>query len=136
MQTFLPYDSFASSLRILDTSRLGKQRLEARQILMTLRGESNGWAHHPAVKMWKGYENALIQYMNESILQWEHRGFKNTMWMESINGTVELPHWFGMSVFHTSHKSNLLRKNPKHYGQFGWEVPLGLPYFWPKGKED
>lgn len=33
MQTFLPYPDFAESAKVLDNGRLGKQRLEAKQIL-------------------------------------------------------------------------------------------------------
>lgn len=36
MQTFLPYPSFTHSLACLDNKRLGKQRVEAKQILMAL----------------------------------------------------------------------------------------------------
>ena len=32
---------------------------------------------------------------------------------------------------HRSHQSNLLRKEPAYYRQFGWNVPEDLPYFWP-----
>lgn len=34
MQTFLPYSSFASSVSVLDTLRLGKQRVEAMQLVI------------------------------------------------------------------------------------------------------
>ena len=33
MQTFLPYDSFEESASVLDWKRLGKQRVEAMQIV-------------------------------------------------------------------------------------------------------
>ena len=32
---------------------------------------------------------------------------------------------------HASHRSNLLRKEPAHYTQFGWTEPPDLPYVWP-----
>ena len=32
MQTFLPYPNFVASARALDTKRLGKQRVDTRQI--------------------------------------------------------------------------------------------------------
>lgn len=59
MQTFLPYQSFSDSASALDRQRLGKQRVEAWQILQALTGASRGWAHHPAAKMWRGFERAL-----------------------------------------------------------------------------
>ena len=67
MQTFLPHSNFRKTARYLDYRRLGKQRVEAYQILNVLTGKSkgNGWKNHPAVKMWKGYENALKLYLNK-----------------------------------------------------------------------
>ena len=64
MQTFLPYADFVKTAKCLDYRRLGKQRVEAFQILNILEGKTTkaGWKHHPAVLMWKGYENALKKY--------------------------------------------------------------------------
>ena len=42
MQTFLPYPDFTQSAKTLDYRRLGKQRVEAWQILNALRGVSKG----------------------------------------------------------------------------------------------
>ncbi len=38
MQTFLPYPDFKESFRALDSKRLGKQRVEAFQILNAIMG--------------------------------------------------------------------------------------------------
>jgi hypothetical protein len=54
MQTFLPVANFKESAKILDYRRLGKQRVEARQILNALQGKSKGWANHPATKCGEG----------------------------------------------------------------------------------
>jgi hypothetical protein len=79
MQTFLPYPSFSESAKVLDNKRLGKQRVEAYQILRVLCGESTGWQHHPAVKMWKGFEWALWSYGQDICIEWIRRGFKDTV---------------------------------------------------------
>jgi hypothetical protein len=81
MQTFLPYASFEQTATILDWKRLGKQRLEGMQIMkiITTPGYVGAWAHHPAVKMWRGYENALKLYVNTMITEWKCRGYVNTM---------------------------------------------------------
>jgi hypothetical protein len=133
MQTFLPYPNIKKSLKSLDYKRLGKQRVEAFQILNILleRTDKKAWKNHPAVLMWKGYENALKLYLNKSIKLWISRGYKNTMKLEKIQGKIILPKWFGNKEFHNSHKSNLLRKNPEHYVQFSKEVPNDLDYIWP-----
>ena len=54
MQTFLPRESFIESNQSLDYRRLGKQRVEAKQILNVLlnRTETKGWRNHPITKMW------------------------------------------------------------------------------------
>jgi hypothetical protein len=133
MQTFLPYPNFEKSVKVLDNKRLGKQRVEAYQILNILlnRTKTKGWRNHPAVKMWKGYENALKSYFNESIKEWKQRGFINNMELEKISGKIILPSWIGNRKFHSSHKSNLLRKDKEYYSKFGWKESENLPYFWP-----
>ena len=88
MQTFLPYKSFKESFKTLDYQRLGKQRVEAFQVLNVLLGRTTtgGWRNHPITKMWKGYENALKEYLNECIDEWVDRGYNNTMKHEVIEG--------------------------------------------------
>lgn len=143
MQTFLPYPSFSESAKVLDNKRLGKQRVEAYQILRVLLGESTGWKHHPAVKMWEGYEGSLCRYAEDICREWISRGFKDSI-LEKLNimrmtigmgkewESYNSPEWLGDKWFHTSHRSNLLRKDPIHYGKFGWTEPSTLPYVWPK----
>ena len=63
MQTFLPYPDFNKSIQALEYRRLGKQRVEAYQILRTIK-TGGGWSHHPTVKMWRGHINALKLYHN------------------------------------------------------------------------
>ena len=137
VQTFLPYPSFGLSVSCLDWRRLGKQRVEALQILNTLHGLSKGkgWSNHPAVKMWKGYENALSYYKNCCIVEWIRRGYNNTMKLETVED-YQLPEWFGREDFHASHRSNLLRKDSNHYGQFEWKETSELPYVWPTQKQN
>ena len=76
MQTFLPYADFVKTAKCLDYRRLGKQRVEAFQILNILEGKTTkaGWKHHPAVLMWEGYENALKKYFNDISSEWKSRG--------------------------------------------------------------
>ena len=66
MQTFLPYESFKQSARVLDWRRLGKQRVEGMQIINAIEGKPRqdskpykGWLNHPATVMWRPYLNAL-----------------------------------------------------------------------------
>jgi hypothetical protein len=43
----------------------------------------------------------------------------------------ERPSWLGDDAVHASHRSNLLRKDLRHYSRFGWTEPDDLEYVWP-----
>lgn len=136
MQTFLPYPDFAASAAVLDDVRLGKQRVEAYQIVRTLLGITTGWRHHPGVKMWRGHADALIDYGVAMCAEWTKRGRADTVAAKllahrSSDPAAALPVWLGDEQFHASHRSNLLRKDRDWYGRFGWAEPDDLPYVWP-----
>ncbi len=139
MQTFLPYDSFAETVKVLDWRRLGKQRVECYQIFRVLAGETKAWANHPAVKMWRVYEGYLCDYLDNVVSEWARRGYNHSdEFHEKIVGVSNrffgndaVPPWLGDPAFHASHRSNLLRKDPVHYSRFGWTEPDNLPYVWP-----
>jgi hypothetical protein len=135
VQTFLPYPDFAESARVLDDVRLGKQRVEAYQIVRTLAGITQGWRHHPAVKMWRGYEDALVDYGVAMCAEWTSRGRADTVHGKLLEHRSRrkavLPPWFGDAALHASHRSNLLRKDPEWYRRWGWAEPPDLPYVWP-----
>lgn len=137
MQTFLPYPDLKQSLKVLDNKRLGKQRVEAYQIISAitkrpkLNGEPyKGWVNHPCTVMWKNHLNLLKQYYNLCVEEWVDRGFVNNMEKETINGHITHPEWFGVKIFHDSHKSNLLKKDFAHYSKFEWGTNINLPYIW------
>lgn len=143
MQTFLPYPDFIATAKCLDYRRLGKQRVEARQIYLALTQENYGWKNHPMVKFWKGYEDALLLYGLIICGEWKTRGYKDTMYEQFFKYLVEnfsfsKKHWqpikypllIGNEKFHDTHKSNLLRKNKEYYSQFNWNVPDNLNYIW------
>ena len=137
MQTFLPLPNMNESVKCLDYRRLGKQRVEAMQILKALGNPSYGWQNHPAVKMWRGYEEALKFYMNMCILEWEKRGYNNNMELNDIDlSKLEYPPWFGDADFHKSHRSNLIRKDAEYYSKYGWNDPSDLEYVWPTNQGD
>ena len=131
MQTFLPVPNFVESARVLDTKRLGKQRVEAMQILNVLRAtRARAWMNHPAVRMWRHYEPALEQYLRAMVAEWIMRGYANSIPVVRYKD-VEMPRWFGRRDFHRSHQSNLLRKDAKFYRPLFPRVPDNLPYLWP-----
>jgi len=138
MQTFMPLPDFLSSLTVLDYRRLGKQRVEAKQLIDTILERPTksgkprkGWRNHPAAIMWRGYVPALQHYHNLCIDEWITRGYKNSMPREEIADAIVMPHWMGDPAFHASHRSNLLRKDPKYYSGWGWTESDNLEYLWP-----
>lgn len=135
MQTFLPETGFAVTAKILDYKRLGKQRVEAYQIINILTGQtkSKAWINHPAVKMWRGHVTFLQLYYNNILSEWARRGFKNNMkpfWITLSKDTTPPP-WLGMEKFHSSHRAALLFKDFNWYSKYGWKETPEINYYWP-----
>lgn len=142
MQTFLPLPSFSESASVLDWRRLGKQRVEAKQILQILLDEtsSKGWQRHPAVLMWRGYELALTNYGLVMCEEWIRRGYVDSLRQYFLARCVatsylgqpafNYPPFVHNPSFHLSHRSNLIRKDPVFYGPLWPGVPSDLPYMW------
>src|SRR3712207_2188532 len=150
MQTFLPVADFEESARLLDSPRLGKQRVETLQVLRALELPDYGWTSHPVVRMWRGRTPALVAYGLATVRIWRERGFADTTHtliaefapdvvgvpQEELARAGMLPSWVGDEALHLSHRSNLLAKEPDFYGPlfqplFGAE-PDDLPYLWPE----
>jgi hypothetical protein len=149
MQTFLPHPDFHETAAVLDPRRLGKQRVEAIQVLRALTVPGYGWRHHPAAAMWAGYEEALTRYGLDVCAVWCATGRQDTcgdtlrqdLRRTTGLGTVrtqrdlaragDLPPWLGDTDFHRSHQSALVRKDPDHYRPHFPDVPADLPYVWP-----
>ncbi|MFW3170585.1 MSMEG_6728 family protein [Geodermatophilus sp. CPCC 206100] len=150
MQTFLPVADFEESARLLDSPRLGKQRVETLQVLRALELPDYGWTSHPVVRMWRGRTAGLVAYGLAMVRVWRDRGFADTThtliaeFAPDVVGTPQeelaraglLPSWVGDEALHLSHRSNLLAKEPGFYRarfteRFGPE-PDDLPYVWPE----
>ncbi|MER5785432.1 MSMEG_6728 family protein [Streptomyces mobaraensis] len=149
MQTFLPYPGFTRSAEVLDQPRLGKQRVEALQVLRGLTVPGYGWRHHPAVRMWTGYEEALVRYGLDVCAVWVAKGHADTCAttlatdfsrhrpgapvrpQDELADDGELPPWLGDPAFHRSHQSALVRKAREIYAPLFPDVPDDLPYVWP-----
>ena len=148
MQTFLPYADFERSARVLDTKRLGKQRVETIQVIRALTRPGYGWRNHPAVLMWKGFEEALGRYGFTCCEVWTALGFGDTCALTiaadlraagvasvrtqpELAAAAALPPWLGDQAIHRSHQSALVRKDHEHYGPLFPGVPDDLPYVWP-----
>ena len=132
MQTFLPFPDFIATAKSLDWRRLGKQRVEAKQILDILEDRTikKGWRNHPAVLMWVGHVDALKAYFNVISREWVNRGYRHNMGFFEHDQPV-MPAWFGNQEFHKAHRSNLVRKDQAFYQPKFPDVDGSLPYIWP-----
>lgn len=141
VNTFITSESLVECAKNLDSMRLGKQRVEAYQIINTIEG-ADGWEHHPVVSMWRGHTDALKIYFNHIVREWIDRGYVNNMKLYDVDETqacyyetyfdwdtllttvkkpkltkksILFPIWFNWEPFILSHKASLLRKNPEFY---------------------
>jgi len=138
VNTFVPRFTFVESLMTLDWKRLGNQRVETKQLLRALTGETRGWSNSPAARMWRGHEGALAQYGSISCRLWVlQHGYEDNLlpYFEELEKRFpnhRKPMWWGDARVHISHQSNLVRKDRDWYGpQFPY-IPDNLPYFWPR----
>jgi hypothetical protein len=142
----------------LDDKRLGKQRVEAFQIINILTGKRQGWKNHPAVLMWTGCVTALQLYCNAMIREWIARGKNNNMVLYDVAvptaissgqedpapdnaniANIPMPWWMGWQPFHDSHRASLLRKDPAFYGPkltLANSLHANYGYIWPSKLRD
>lgn len=100
-----------------------------------------GWGNHPATRMWVGAGYELSKYQDAICAELRERGrtdsnlpLKLGLVLQDALGYMEMydaPKWYGVEGFHESHRANLLRKDPEHYGQFGWTEEPQEGYLWP-----
>jgi hypothetical protein len=149
MQTFLPYPDFARSAGVLDARRLGKQRVETLQIMRALHVPGYAWRNHPAVRMWRGFEEALAAYGLAICSEWTARGHADTCAdkivaeltamtrrkrvrsQDELRARDRLPPWLGRRALHASHRAALLRKDPEWYRRYFGAGRDDLLYVWP-----
>lgn len=142
MQTFLPYKDFSMSAEALDSKRLNKQILEGYQILKVLSNKDPhaGWRNHPAVKMWRGFEHLLLDYVMTMVKEADKRGIKTDKNVSNIMDLIntygidwgfDIPEWYENDVtmkrLTTTHKANLYKKDPVYYYNFFSAVAKSNP---------
>jgi hypothetical protein len=150
MQTFVPFNNFKESASVLDNKRLNKQLLEGRQIYKIVSSQQNkgAWVNHPAVKMWRGHDNALFEYLKvvkDECLSRNIQTEKNWNaltemheWNWNRGENVVMPQWWGDERVHQSHRNNLYRKDPEYYAEFNQDRFVSCcdrcNYWWPTHK--
>lgn len=156
--TFVTNDNLIDCAKNLDDRRLGKQRVEAKQLIDLLIKKQNGetkiaWENHPAALMWIGHIDALKIYYNYMVREWISRGFINNMELYSINEEhtlirsyidntgkthllptenkgVVFPWWFIWMPFVCSHRAALIRKDTSYFTKF---KDNNIEYFLKRG---
>ena len=151
MQTFITEHKIKNVAKILDYRRLGKQRVEAKQILQAIRYKKSGniymvdkngrerlrgWLNHPCTEMWHNYESYLAYYGYVMCREWINRGYNDSLksfFRENIGASrlkdIEEPYWLRDESLHISHQSNLLNKDRGYYSCF-FDVKDDLEYVW------
>ena len=103
MQTFLPFESFSESAKVLDSRRLNKQCVECIQILAIIcrkRGwmpieykegkPRKGFWNHPAVRMWEATPWPLLKYFEACVFEAKHRKIETTTYWLYVHKYADL----------------------------------------------
>lgn len=112
MQVFVvgtPYETAS----ILDPKRLNKQIVECRQILDTLRGNTEAWKNHPVVLQYRGYEDWLELY-TDVLTNYRDGDYFSA---EIADFVAEAPK-FHTKEFLNQMKRRLYTKDNNHYRQY------------------
>ncbi len=128
MQIFRPYIDHRKSARFLDDRRLGRQRVEAKQVLLAilrrrgvLRDGRRGWLNHPIVLMYDEgpYVDDLVEYFYAVVEEWTRRGYRNNMSLNDVEPLLkEVEGAPGTPVtgeLAREYRRLLLLKEPCHY---------------------
>lgn len=130
MQVFRPYMDWWMSARVLDDRRLGKQRVEVKQVMMAIlrrmgliRNGRRGWLNHPIVLMYysdgRPYLRDLIGYFNACVEEWRRRGMRSSISLSDIEhlilGVVSAEGHPLTHVHEVEYRRVLILKDPGHY---------------------
>lgn len=150
---------------MLDQARLGKQRVEAYQIVLAYEeatkrnpAKYSGWLNLPAVRMWDGYLPALYVYGILNCMVWRKAGHEDSLleqfqlrrriWLstqnnggDSASAQPRRPWWFGHPAMVRTHQTKLYHKNSaawveQHKTATAKHEPMKLPYLWPDPNDE
>lgn len=130
MQVFRPYVDWRRSAAVLDDRRLGKQRVECKQVLNVIlrrlgliNDGLRGWLNHPIVLLYynggRPYISDLAGFFNACVEEWVRRGFRSSISLSDIEHLfTKVEHIDGTPVTRVheiEYRRLLLIKDPKHY---------------------
>ena len=150
--TYLPYPCYARTSECLHNEELWHTRVAALTILevllelpTTFPTPKAGLQEHPCVRMWRGYEHALVNYAFICNLEWKLRGHEETLTdkiatlQKCIPTKYEVPWWKFIDSITHSHRKALLRNRRSHYRLYFTEdkeskIASGI-LFWPVAEQ-
>ena len=128
MQVFRPYVDHRRSAEFLDDRRLGRQRVEAKQVLLAilrrrgvLRDGRRGWLNHPVVLMYDAgpYIDDLVEYFYAVVEEWTRRGYKSNISLDDVESLLRevegIPGTPVTEDLAREYRRVLLLKEPCHY---------------------
>lgn len=140
MITYMTRMSIGATAQDLDTIMLGQQREQALLLLDVMTGVKEA-EQHPMMWGWEGYEYFLGIYGMMLSMEWHmNRGFADKMFWDFERACKELkepganlmpPPWFKDTAILRSHRSELYRRNPDHYGDLWSVLDDDWPMLWP-----
>ncbi|MDJ0271072.1 MAG: pyrimidine dimer DNA glycosylase/endonuclease V [Candidatus Caldarchaeum sp.] len=130
MQIFRPYVDWVKSAAVLDDLRLGKQRVEAKQVLNVflrkagiLRDGLRGWLNHPIVLLYyndgRPYVDDVVGMFTACVKEWMRRGKQSNINLDDIRHLLDqlekTPGTPITRLHEIEYRRILLLKNPDHY---------------------
>lgn len=139
--TWLPLPNVTESLRCLHDDDLVKQIYDARDAARQM-ADAGPASRLLLVKMWRGYEGALVAFYLQACKEGLRRGVlgpghsAGEVWRIARDcqwGIAPIfPRWYCYALVHDSHASRLMRHRPEHYAHQFPLVPLDMPLVWPQ----
>jgi hypothetical protein len=146
METWLPAANTQESMRCLHDDDLIVQIREARNLLRAMAAETSE-SRLLMVRMWRGYEGGLLNYVGTACQEYERRTSRHDHTQPILAEAWRLrgqrqwpiaplyPRWYGYAPIHQSHRSTLIRQRPAYYARLWVDTPLDMPVLWPQNKK-
>lgn len=131
MNTFILDSDIRRSAEYLDFTRLHKQAVEIKQILIALSPESTSkWRRHPATKQWCAHQDYLATYGLRCVERWQAEGFQSTLahyfTLRTYRKLEYFPEVFDQLI--PLHRAYMLSKWLSHYRPLFPSIDISLQY--------
>lgn len=86
-----------------------------------------GFINHPASRMWLGYSESLLEYLNAHIEVWAEQGYNNVTLSVIPVSNPKKPFWVNSTLIE-NHRGVLYGKDPQFYQEWATDQ---TEYIWP-----